>query len=135
MRKSQYLLSVLKRSRICDYIICMNVPFNRLAHFMPQVSLYALWKHQEISGYRAIYSSIGETSDKIWVNEMNTSAVLGGRPFSKYAKFSKKLTFLNPCFTHERTCAYQGVRIVSFSENFTYVLNGWSLVVHKIVTT
>ena len=66
---------------------------------------------------------------------MNTSVVLGGRPFSKYAKFSEKLTFLTPCFAHERTCAYQGVRIVSFSENFAYVLNGWSLVVHKIVTT
>ena len=34
------------------------------------------------TGFRAIYSGIGETSDKIWVNEMNTSAVLGGRPFS-----------------------------------------------------
>ena len=26
-----------------------------------------------------------------------------------------------------RTCACQGVRSVSFSENFAYVLNGWSL--------
>ena len=26
-----------------------------------------------------------------------------------------------------RTCAYQGVRIVYFLENFGYVLNGWSL--------
>ena len=82
------------------------------------------------TGFRAIYSGIEETSDKIWVNEMNTSVVLGGRPFSKYAKFSKKLVRKN-----ERTCAYQGVRIVSFTENFAYVLNGWSLVVHKIVTT
>ena len=28
---------------------------------------------------------------------------------------------------HKGTCAYQGVRYVSFSENFTYVLNGWAL--------
>ena len=41
--------------------------------------------------------------------------------FSTYAKFSEKLIFLNP-----RTCAYQGVRNVSFSENFAYVLNEWS---------
>ena len=27
--------------------------------------------------------------------------------------------------THRRTCAYQGVRNVSFSENFVCVLNGW----------
>ena len=26
-----------------------------------------------------------------------------------------------------RMCAYQGVRNVSFSEKFAYVLNGWSL--------
>ena len=25
------------------------------------------------------------------------------------------------------TCAYQAVRNISFSENFTYVLNGWPL--------
>ena len=29
--------------------------------------------------------------------------------------------------TEKRMCAYQGVRNVSFSENFAYVLNGWSL--------
>ena len=34
-------------------------------------------------------------------------------PFSTYAKFSEKLTFLIPW-----------VRNVSFSENFAYVLNG-----------
>ena len=36
-------------------------------------------------------------------------------PLSTYAKFSEIRT---------RTCAYQGVRNVSFSENFAYVLNG-----------
>ena len=45
---------------------------------------------------------------------------------STYAKFSEKLTFLTPLIsTH--TCAYRGVRNVSFSENFAYVLNGWPL--------
>ena len=29
--------------------------------------------------------------------------------------------------TEKRMYAYQGVRNVSFSENFAYVLNGWSL--------
>ena len=46
-------------------------------------------------------------------------------PFSKYAKFTEKLKCLTPRYTHVR------VRIrgnnVSFSENFAYVLNGWSL--------
>ena len=44
-------------------------------------------------------------------------------PFSTYVKFSEKLTFLTPWYA----CAYQGVRNVSFSENFAYVLNGWPL--------
>ena len=34
--------------------------------------------------------------------------------------FPKELLFLTPC-------AYQGVRNVTFSENFVYVLNGWFL--------
>ena len=32
----------------------------------------------------------------------------------------------HPLRGHPRTCAYQRVRNVSFSENFAYVLNGWS---------
>ena len=36
---------------------------------------------------------------------------LRGQPLSTYTKFSE-------------ICAYQGVRNVSFSENFAYVLNG-----------
>ena len=51
-----------------------------------------------------------------------------GHPLSMYAKFSEKLTFLTP-LTRLRTCAYQGVRNVSFSENFAYVLSGWSLTI------
>ena len=41
-----------------------------------------------------------------------------------FAKFSVKLTFLTPWCT--RSCAYQGVRNVSFSENFANVMNEWS---------
>ena len=42
--------------------------------------------------------------------------------FSMFAKFSEKLTFLYPLI-HTRTCAYQGVRNVSFSENFANVID------------
>ena len=42
----------------------------------------------------------------------NNQERLGGHPLSTYAKLSEKLTFLTPW------CAYQGVRNVSFSENF-----------------
>ena len=37
-------------------------------------------------------------------------------PLSTYAKFFEKLTFLTPWYAH----------VVSFSENFAHVLNGWS---------
>ena len=35
-------------------------------------------------------------------------------PFSTYAKFTEKLTFLTPWCAHERVCAYQGITDVSF---------------------
>ena len=44
---------------------------------------------------------------------MLQSSLLRVHSFSTHAKFSEKLTFL----------AYQGVRNVSFSESFWYVLN------------
>ena len=39
-------------------------------------------------------------------------------------KIFPKTNISNPLI-RTRTCAYQKVRNVSFSENFTYVLNGW----------
>ena len=57
---------------------------------------------------------------------------LRDHPFSKYGKCSGKLKFLTPWYALARTCACQGVKNVSFSENFVYVLNRWSLTVfHK----
>ena len=36
---------------------------------------------------------------------------------TKHVKFSKKRTFLNPWYAQVRTCAYQAVKNVRFSEN------------------
>ena len=44
----------------------------------------------------------------------------GEDPFSTFAKFAEKLLFLTP---DTRTCAYQRVRSVSFSENLANLLN------------
>ena len=41
--------------------------------------------------------------------------------------FPKKVTFPTYPLISSRTYAYQGVRKVSFSENFAYILNEWSL--------
>ena len=49
-----------------------------------------------------------------------------GHPFSTCAKFSEKLTFLT-----SRTCVYQGVKNVSFSENLAYVLNEWPPILQR----
>ena len=49
-----------------------------------------------------------------------------GYPLSMYAEFSEKLTFLLNPDTRTYVC-YQGVRNVSFSENFVHVLNGRQL--------
>ena len=38
----------------------------------------------------------------------------------------RKTNIWNPPI-RTRSCSYQGVRNVSFSENFAYVLNGWSV--------
>ena len=59
---------------------------------------------------------------------------LWGHSFRTYANFSEKLTFLTPWYAHcnKRShkmcdllveCAYHGIWIVSFFENFAYVLN------------
>ena len=50
--------------------------------------------------------------------------MLGEHSFSAKAKFSEKLTFLTLCYAHVRVC--EGVKNVSFSESFTYVLSEWS---------
>ena len=51
--------------------------------------------------------------------------------FSTYAKFSEKVTFLTP---DVHTYMYvSGVKNVNFSENFSYLLNEWVLVVFFII--
>ena len=51
----------------------------------------------------------------------------GSGPSIKYVrKIFRKTNISNPLI-RTRTCAYQGVRNISFSENFSYVLNGWPL--------
>ena len=52
----------------------------------------------------------------------NIDAVFWYHSFSTYAKFSEKNNISYPLI-RTRTCACQGVRKVSFSGNFAYVLN------------
>ena len=50
--------------------------------------------------------------------------------FSASAKFSEKTNISNPLI-RTRTCTYQGIKNVSFSEDFANVLNGSFLMLHK----
>ena len=65
---------------------------------------------------------------KMFPRKPQWQSPLRGHPLSMYAKFSKKLPFLTPWYAHVRV-RIRGVRNVSFSENFAYVLNGWPLIV------
>ena len=61
----------------------------------------------------ALYGVLFQTfADK--VSFESRICLVAGYPLSTYAKFSEKPTFLPPCVTC--TCAYQGVKSVSFSE-------------------
>ena len=55
--------------------------------------------------------------------KFSAAIALRSHPFSIYAKFSEKLTFLIPLI-QTRTCAYRVVRNVSFSEDFAYLPDG-----------
>ena len=45
----------------------------------------------------------------------------------KYLRTTFRKTNISNFLIGKRTCAYQGLRNISFSENFAYVLNGWPL--------
>ena len=82
--------------------------FNRLYETVPITTLQEalLWSKYKYKNLRVIPES-----------------VLPNRSFIQYVrKFSEKNKTFCPLI-RTRTCAYQGVRNVSFSENFTYLLN------------
>ena len=53
--------------------------------------------------------------------QCKTKLKLSNYPLSRYAKFSKKLTFL--LLDAHSTCTYHWIRNASFFEDFTYALN------------
>ena len=56
------------------------------------------------------------------------------RPFSTYAKLSEKLTFLTSWYAHVTgTCAYQGVKNISFSDDFEYLKKKISKIIKYVI--
>ena len=66
--------------------------------------------------------TIKNTPDTERITDNQLMRVIKVHSFSRYAKFSEKLTFL-PLDTYTNVLA-SGVKNVSFTENFAYVLNG-----------
>ena len=54
-------------------------------------------------------------------------------PFSKYLKFSEKLTFLTPWYAYVRV-RIKGVRNVSFSEYFAYLVDGCLMLLDRVIS-
>ena len=81
-----------------------------MSHFRPD-SLQLFWK---LSGY------VTNTT------QSHAERMTLGPPI-KYGRKIFRKTNISNLLIHTRTCAYQGVRNVSFSENFAHVLNGWLL--------
>ena len=46
----------------------------------------------------------------------------------KYIRKTFRKTSISNHLIRTRKCVYQGIRNVSFAENFAYVLNGWPLI-------
>ena len=55
------------------------------------------------------------------------------RPSIKYVRKNFRKTNISNSLIRTRTCVYKGVRNVSFSESFAYVLNGWPLSALKLL--
>ena len=58
------------------------------------------------------------------INQLISITHAMGSSIKYVRKIFRKTNISNPLI-RTRTCAYQGVRNVSFPENFVYVLNGW----------
>ena len=76
-------------------------------------------------------------SPQLWLKSSNKKCfklsklcprfLLWGHPFNTYIRKIFWKTNISYPLIRKRTCTYQGVRNVSFSENFMYVLNEWPL--------
>ena len=75
-----------------------------------------------MTGEAGIVNALGCCKDWNFAEIVNALSCKG--PYIKYVlKFFRKTNISNPLI-RTRTCAYQGVRNVSFPESFGYVLNG-----------
>ena len=70
----------------------------------------------------------GNTVGILERNEYNTNR---GHSISTYIHKIHRKTYISHPLIRTRTCAYQRVRNVSFSENCAYVLNEWSHTYHR----
>ena len=96
---------------------------------MKSPPLYTPWKHQKTS--RSIYNifcNIGKHREKDWTifDPLSANPTKWSNTIKQFIGCCRRKTIISNPLIRTCTCSYQGVRIVSFSQNFAYVLNRWS---------
>ena len=90
------------------------------AHF----PLYNFWENLKIRDFLT-FSGVWEMEH--WWEMGRELRMVAWRSFIWCVRKTFRKINISYPLIRTRTCAYQGVRNVSFSENFAYVLNEWSL--------
>ena len=112
--------------------MCTFFGLNLLLLISPDIAMGA---GVTIIFYGLYYGVLGRDCAEICTERMaakmgvRTYFMLWDYSFSTYAKFSEKPIFLTPWCAYIRT--NQGVRNLSFSENFAYLLNEWFHYIYK----
>ena len=104
--------------------------------------LYGEVKTPVLCSCNQLLVSVGENlSCKIYPNsEVTSISQVFRNPLSGWFRYGiiyyvRKIfrkTNISYPLIRTRTCTYQGVRNVSFSENFAYVVNEWSLFINSV---
>ena len=85
-----------------------------LSHLKPMFAVYTPYKHKKSCAFNIF--SWGKIGELTW----------NGLTWNFHVQLLENLYNTKTVNKDLRTCAYQGVKNVSFSENFTYVPNEWS---------
>ena len=105
------------------FSLSVSDPLKGSADYYLKMDIFGSMKKNVLEWIRA--SKIGFSWPKIYQERIPA----GVHSFSAYAIlfyfFFEKTNIFYPLIS-TRTCAYQEVRNISFSENFAYILNEWS---------
>ena len=97
-----------------------------------RTQIFYLWQLRQKKIFFLVWTTYSSLNlDYIVGSVQKFNDFIGDHSFSTFAKFSEKLNISYPLIP-ARTCAYQGVRNVSFSGNFANILNEWSICIFQL---